>query len=101
MFRTYAHLTGQDIDSAMLKSYGISVPDNDNTASRLEPRQCPHCKKINPPVSNYCFSCGQRLTDVVIDTDDGIQLSVMRDNPDILRQLIDEKIEEMKRKGEI
>jgi hypothetical protein len=36
----------------------------------------------------------------VIDTDDGIQQSVMRDNPDILRQLIDEKIEEMKRKGE-
>jgi hypothetical protein len=26
---------------------------------------------------------------------------VMRDNPDILRQLIDEKIEEMKRKGEL
>ena len=101
MFRTYAHLTGQDIDSAMLKSYGISVTDNDNSSSRLEPLQCPHCKKVNPPVSNYCFSCGQRLTDVVINTDDGIQQSVMRDNPDILRQLIDEKIEEMKRKGEL
>ena len=61
MFRTYAHLTGQDIDSAMLKSYGISVTDNGNAASRLEPVQCPHCRKINPPTSNYCFSCGQRL----------------------------------------
>ena len=58
-------------------------------------------EKINPPVSNYFFFCGQRLTDVVIDTDDSIQQSVMRDNPDILRQLIDEKIEEMKRKGEL
>jgi integrase/recombinase XerD len=99
MFRTYAHLTGQDIDSAMLESYGISVTDNDNTTSRLEPVQCPHCRKINPPISNYCFSCGQRLTDVVIDTDEGIQQSV-HNNPDILRQLIDERIAEMKRKGE-
>ena len=101
MFRTYAHLTGQDIDSAMLKSYGISATDNNSNASRLEPCQCPHCRKINPPVSNYCVSCGQSLTDVVIDTDEGIQQSVIRDNPDILRQLIDEKIEEMKRKGEL
>jgi site-specific recombinase XerD len=100
MFRTYAHLTGQDIDSAMLQSYGISVTDNDNTTSRLEPVQCPHCRKINPPISNYCFSCGQRLTDVVIDTDEGIQQSV-HNNPDILRQLIDERIAEMKRKGEL
>jgi len=37
----------------------------------------------------------------VIDTDEGIQQSVLRDNPDILRQLIDERIAEMKRKGEI
>jgi len=84
----------------MLESYGISVTDNDNATTRLEPVQCPHCRKINPPISNYCFSCGQRLSDVVIDTDEGIQQSVIRDNPDILRQLIDERIAEMKRKGE-
>jgi len=36
----------------------------------------------------------------VIDTDEGIQQSVIRDNPDILRQLIDERIAEMKRKGD-
>jgi hypothetical protein len=75
--------------------------DNGNAASRLEPVQCQHCRKINPPSSNYCFSCGQRLSDVVIDTDEGIQQSILRDNPDILRQLIDERIAEMKRKGEL
>jgi len=89
------------IVSAMLKSYGISATDNNSNASRLEPCQCPHCKKINPPVSNYCVSCGQSLTSVVIDTDESIQQSVLRDNPDILWQLIDEKIEDMKRKGEL
>jgi len=36
----------------------------------------------------------------VIDTDEGIQQSVLRDNPYILRQLIDEKIAEMERRGE-
>jgi hypothetical protein len=57
-------------------------------------------RKINPPTSNYCFSCGQHLSEVVIDTDEGIQQSVLRDNPDILRQLIDEKIAEVERRGE-
>jgi len=42
MFRTYAHVTGQDIDTAMLKSYGFSVMDNGNAASQLEPVQCLH-----------------------------------------------------------
>jgi hypothetical protein len=57
-------------------------------------------KEINPTVSNYCITCGQRLTDLAIDTDEGIRQSVVRDNPDILRQLIDERIGEMKRNGE-
>jgi hypothetical protein len=60
----------------------------------------PHYQKINPPVSNYSISPGQRLTDVVIATDEGIQQSV-HNNPDIMRQLIDERIAEMKRKGEL
>jgi hypothetical protein len=38
---------------------------------------------------------------VVIDTDEGIPQSVLKDNPDNLRQLIDERITEMKRKGEL
>ncbi|MCK9592510.1 MAG: hypothetical protein M0Q91_10935 [Methanoregula sp.] len=100
MFRTYPISPDRDIEYAMLKSYEIGVTDHGNSASRLEPVQCSHCWKINPLVSNNCFSFGQSLTDVVY-TDDAIQESVLRDNPDILRQLIDEKIEEMKRKGEI
>jgi len=39
--------------------------------------------------------------DVVIETDKGIPQSVILDNPDILQQLIDERITEMKRKGEL
>ena len=69
-------------DSSILQSYGISVADNDNATTRLEPVQCPHCQDQSA-LSNYCFSCGERLTDIVIDTDEGIQQSV-HNNPDIL-----------------
>ena len=100
MNRISIYLIRQDIDSAMLESYDISVTDNDNAASWLEPFQFPHYQRINPPVSNYYFSPGQRLTYVVIDTDEGIQQSV-HNNLDIMRQLIDERIAEMKRKGEL
>ena len=68
MFNTYAHLTGEDIDQALLKSYGI----NPNSAPKKEPKiapvQCPHCAYINSSVTSFCGVCGRPLTEEVKDT---------------------------------
>lgn len=100
MFRTYAHLTGKDIDAAMLQQYGISIAEQKKELSRLVPHQCPHCKNICSPVSNYCAVCGRRMTEEIAATDEDMQESVL-DNPEVLRKLIDERIEEKKRRGEL
>jgi hypothetical protein len=49
MIRISPSLIRQDIDSAMLQSEVISITENDNAASWLEPVQFPHYQKINPP----------------------------------------------------
>ena len=54
-------------------------------------------RSISVSFSSVClFSGGHCLTDVVIDINEGIQQCVGHDNPDILRLLIDEKIEYLK-----
>ncbi len=63
MFKTYAHLTGQDIDQEILRTYGIAQDGTKHRRARLEPRQCPHCQAVNGPSSNFCSTCGQSLTE--------------------------------------
>lgn len=43
--KTYAHLTGQDIDKEVLGWYGI-VPQEEAEERCLEPVQCPACELL-------------------------------------------------------
>ena len=94
MFQTYAHLTGSDIDRAMLNNYGITIEEEDvhQTAS-LEPRQCPNCHYVNGPVATYCSHCGQSLTDKAEKT---IQTLVqdLIDHPEVLREALEKRAHE-------
>ncbi len=60
MFKTYAHLTGNDIDNELKRLYGIESEEK-KRKPRLEPRICPQCKNIMPPVAEYCALCGESL----------------------------------------
>lgn len=61
MFETYAHLTGKDIDSEISRVYGIVKPDDKKKEPQVAPRQCSHCKHINPPTTTWCYGCGELL----------------------------------------
>lgn len=65
-FRTYAHLSGADIDKAMAELNGIVTPDETPTSHALDPKQCPRCKTINPPTQRYCGECGLGLTEEAV-----------------------------------
>jgi len=82
MFQTYAHLAGTDIDSAILKSYGITAPNGERPQeTRLEPHQCTHCYTVNAPTSNYCSSCGRPLNpEIAMKLDEKVKMA--RDSPD-------------------
>jgi site-specific recombinase XerD len=68
MASVYVHLSGRDVDSAVLKYYGIQELEEVHDA--LRPITC-SCGEINTPVNNYCNKCGLPLrTEVALGVDD-------------------------------
>lgn len=55
----YVHLSGRDVDSTLLKHYGIRVeaPKED----LLEPKTCPWCQAVSSPSARFCQSCNAPL----------------------------------------
>ena len=62
MFKNYLHLSGQDVDRAMLEHHKIKQPET-KRLRKIEPRQCASCSTINGPTSNFCSVCGIPLTE--------------------------------------
>jgi len=61
MFKVCAHLTGKDIDDELSRFYGIGGPQK-KRQPRLEPRICPTCHSVMPPVAEYCSLCSESLS---------------------------------------
>ncbi len=58
---TYVHLSGKDLDNAVLKMNGLAEQINPET-TMLKPRQCSVCDTINTFDSKYCNNCATLLT---------------------------------------
>ncbi|AAM07145.1 TPA: tyrosine-type recombinase/integrase [Methanosarcina acetivorans] len=59
MPRTYVHLSGKQIDDAILGIYGKKKKED--TMPKLTSRICTRCKKENGPTSSFCAQCGLPL----------------------------------------
>lgn len=60
MAARYVHLSGRDVDSAILMINGLK-PKEDIKESKLKPRACSRCEERNPPNASYCFKCAMPL----------------------------------------
>jgi site-specific recombinase XerD len=94
MTSVYTHLSGRDVDKALLKTYGINIEENGKKESVLKPRICIRCKKANSATDKFC-ECGMPLNEDAI-------VEVMKRNferkqaDEILDKLIqDEEFKEM------
>jgi ribosomal protein L40E len=56
----YVHLSGRDMDNAILKMNGIKSKNTEKKQS-FAPRQCQRCDIMNPPAGKFCFKCGMPL----------------------------------------
>jgi site-specific recombinase XerD len=93
----YVHLSGRDVDNAILGVYGLKTVEDE--PPKLVPRVCPRCAVINAYDATFCTRCGlaldvkaaaqidhaRRQTDDVMDV-------LMRD--DEFRQLLKRKLVE-------
>ncbi len=59
MAAIYVHLSGRDVDDAILKLHGLK---KDAEEEKPKPRKCPRCKHINPESAHFCIKCGAVLS---------------------------------------
>lgn len=57
MAAIYVHLSGRDVDNAILKVYGKST-EQISQESILTPKECQRCQQTNPSENKFCSRCG-------------------------------------------
>lgn len=60
MASVYIHLSGRDVDRALLKVNGIKINEEDDNES-LGAVNCARCQENNEPTNTYCKRCGMIL----------------------------------------
>lgn len=73
MAATYVHLSGRDVDDALLAVYGKKKIDNKNKESELSLLDCPRCKETNEYSNIFCKKCGW-----VLDKDASVKLEAKK-----------------------
>jgi len=61
MAATYVHLSGRDVDSAILRLHGIQDDEEKEKKDTMSPKVCPRCELSNPASNQLCSSCGLPL----------------------------------------
>lgn len=67
MARRYEHLSGKDVQNAVLKSKGLK--SKDESVSESLPVKC-FCGRLNDATSRYCRSCGRPMSVGVMHEDE-------------------------------
>jgi len=60
MAAIYVHLSGRDVDNALLRVYGIEN-NGQKQESILKPKDCPRCGERNQVTNKFCQKCGMPL----------------------------------------
>jgi len=61
MAATYVHLSGRDIDNAVMEANGEKPVEEKAVQPKLKERKCLRCQFSNPADSTYCARCGGAL----------------------------------------
>jgi integrase len=56
---TYVHLSGRDVDDALLRIHGMKEEKEEKV--KLKPKTCVRCGQLNSSVSKFCTKCGAVL----------------------------------------
>lgn len=91
MAAVYVHLSGRDVDNAIMKMNGLE-PENDSEAKAvLKPRECSRCGQSNASTFDYCGRCGMPL-------DEKAAAEMLRE--DLARKEADSKLDRLVRDPE-
>jgi site-specific recombinase XerD/ribosomal protein L40E len=101
MASTYVHLSGRDVDKALLRLNGIPM-DEEEGEEQFKVKICPRCQVKNSPTAKLCDACGLALeVKAAVEIDetrakvDKLMNELIR-NPKVLDALL-ESIENLKK----
>lgn len=69
MASIYVHLSGRDVDEALLKVYGVKKDEDKKDESILKPKECPRCGFVNEKTAKFCSKCS-----LVLDIETAVKL---------------------------
>lgn len=89
MAAVYVHLSGKDVDSAILKANGIDVPE-ERISNSLKTIRCPRCKEIQNSKAQFCFKCGLPLTVEATNTEKTAETELLKliENSGLMTELV-------------
>ena len=65
MAGTYVHLSGRDVDNALLQLHGMTNGES-KKEEKMKVRPCMRCRENNSPVSKYCTRCGTPMDEALL-----------------------------------
>ena len=90
MARVYVHLSGRDVDEAILRSHGIELEDEGK--ARVNPlRECPRCGEFNEAEGRFCQACGMALTGGAAAQVDEVEAKLA----DLVERVVEEKLRDV------
>ena len=98
MAETYVHLSGRDVDSAVLQANGYKPVEVQ--APKLKVQLCPRCHLANGPDAQYCSRCGSPLSIDIAMMEEKTQKAAVQSaiDPQAIAELVDAIVEERLRK---
>ncbi len=94
MASVYVHLSGRDVDSAVLQANGYEPVKVQ--PPQLKVQVCPRCGFANAPDAQYCARCGSVLNINVAMLEDRLQKQAVKSavDPEVLAELVDALVEQ-------
>jgi integrase/ribosomal protein L40E len=96
MASTYVHLSGRDIDNAILKMHGIKQEEDEEKNGEIKVKECRFCHERNSFDSKYCRSCGKSLDMKAVNEFKQLDKSLSgMISPIMVEKMIEKKVNEV------
>ena len=88
MAGVYVHLSGRDVDNAILKIHGIDTNGGTKPEQAQKPINCKRCNELNTPTNSFCNRCGLPLNEDAVKDLMKKDLDIPREKLDLLASAI-------------
>jgi ribosomal protein L40E len=93
---TYVHLSGKNIDKAILKMHGVNI-QKEQKKDKFKTKKCSRCYHENPPSTDYCLRCRLPLNEKA-----AIELEKRKKDflynvitPDLVEDMIEKRVKQI------